>query len=208
MAENLRLAFQRSLGTKWDKLILVATVPWNEWNGPDAVVHVECLVPFGKLFSAQLEEGVRWKNPDDVDLGNRSLWETIDTPWPILPSLTVWFNSIAGAKYDILGAISSGIGHALRVEGMYFCSDIANQACSRMGSLGNIPLPCPYVLRKWLLRSLDRKTTYTSMASINDYHATIQQHYATLAATPGYDAAVQEAFHAVQCEQLAKARVQ
>src|ERR1017187_60201 len=96
---TLRLAFQRSLGTAWDRVIEVATVPIAEWGTPSAVVHVESL--FGEdAFSAQIEQGTRWIR--NIDLSNTKIWSTIETYLAIPRTLIPWCVFQEGLPYDMV----------------------------------------------------------------------------------------------------------
>ena len=199
MADVLRLAFQRRLGTKWDDLILFATVPMEEWKSPAAVVHVETLIG-DRAFSAQLGEGVRWR--DDLDFSDTSLWSVVTTPWGVRQEIIDWCDSIVGSPYDIVGAVDSGIGLAAQLAGHYFCSGIAQNILSHFCGATGIPnLPCPYVLKRWADRDLATRT-YTSMGTIDAFHAETQRQYATIAAKPDYWATREKMLREVQLGRL------
>jgi hypothetical protein len=66
-----------------------------------------------------------------------------------------WCEGENGCKYDLLGAINSGIGIPLSDPSRWFCSEIAAAVLDRCGVWQGVPrMPSPNALYLWVAAKL------------------------------------------------------
>ncbi len=131
-------------GSDWQYIIAAKCGPY---------CHTEIQLADGRSFSAQYKEGVRFLSAEQIgeELSlHANFWRVIDLPWKETPQTLKWCESLAGAKYDYVGALMSGFGLAWRNAVEWFCSETSAEVISRDGGLVVPGLLCPTHLVGWI----------------------------------------------------------
>jgi hypothetical protein len=157
----------------WDRIIMEAT--------GGVYVHTEIRFEDGRCFSSQAPGGVHIY--DEIDVSDKTLWETISLPWSESPTVVHWCESIVGQFYNYVGAIASGIGLAVRIADRWFCSESSIEVMSRCGAVGVPQLLCPNALHDYV-RGMLRGDSEEELADAVRRHHLLQKRRASSVAIP------------------------